>query len=203
MADAVKAEGLVIAATDSSGNIYPFACAKNVSIDISRDFLELTPRTNSGYREYIKSRQGFTVTGDGLVKMVESNMQGFSFFDSFIKNTDTASFVAYLDLIDNQGNYKLYRFNCILQQINLTSTPGQFGQYSFTLQGTGGFTELTIVDSYTVSGGTITGRSTSTHKLVAIGYGGRWYYNYVVVGTTITLGTSLNGTVVKAAYIAL
>jgi hypothetical protein len=71
------------------------------------------------------------------------------------------------------------------------------------LQVTGGFTELTVVDTYTVSSGTITGRSTSTHKLVAVGYGGKWYYNYSVVGTTITLGTALNGTSVVAAYITL
>jgi hypothetical protein len=29
MAEAVKAEGLVIAVTNSSGGVYPFACAKD------------------------------------------------------------------------------------------------------------------------------------------------------------------------------
>ena len=202
MADVVKAEGLVIAATDSSGNIYPFACAKNSSITIVRDFLETAAKTSGPYREYLKSRMTYTVTGDGLVKMAESNMLPVTFFDPFIKNTDT-SFVAYLDLIDFQGNYKVYKFGCIIQELTLSSPVGRFGQYNFTLQGTGPITELTIVDTYVVSGGTITGRSTATHKLVAIGIDGKWYYNYVVVGTTITIGTAFNGKTVKAAYMAL
>lgn len=202
MADIVRAEGLVIAATDASGNVYPFACAKNSSIAIKRDLLELTPKTNTAYRDYIKSRQTFTVSGDGLVKMAESNMIPITFFDTFIKNTDQ-SFVAYLDMIDYQGNYKLYKFGCIFLELSLSSSASQFAQYNFTLQGTGAITELTIVDSYVVSGGTITGRSTATHKLVAVGIEGKWYYNYVVVGTTITIGTSFNGKTVKAAYIAL
>jgi len=53
--------------------------------------------------------------------------------------------------------------------------------------------------------GKITGRDTAVYKLVAIGYGGKWYYNYVVTSPSagvyeITMGTSLNGTSVKAIY---
>jgi hypothetical protein len=210
MADAVKAEGLVIAATDASGNVYPFACTKDVSINITRDFLELTPKTNTIYREYIKGRQSYTITGNGLVKIVESSTQPITFFDGFIEGTDTVvagttnSFVGYLDMIDAQNNYKLYKFGCIFQDLTLTSSVGQNAQYSFTLQGNGPITELTVVDTYTVSSGTIPARSTATHKLVAVGYRGKWYYNYTVsAGPVITLGTSLNGVSVVAAYIAL
>jgi len=38
MGDVVKSEGLVIAVTDTSGNVYPFACTKDATINISRDF---------------------------------------------------------------------------------------------------------------------------------------------------------------------
>jgi len=212
MADVVRAEGLVIAATDSSGNVYPFACAKNVSLSISRDFFELAPKTSSAvaFRSYIKNKTTFSVTGDGLIKLVESNMLPVTFFDGFIEGTDstiagsTDSFVAYIDFIDAQNNYKLYKFGCIFQDLSLTSTAGQHAAYSFTLQGNGAITELTIVDTYTVSGGTIPARSTATHKLVAVGYRGKWYYNYTVsAGPVINLGTSLNGVSVVAAYIAL
>jgi hypothetical protein len=203
MADAVRAEGLVIAATDASGNVYPFACTKDVSINITRDMLELTPKSNTIFREYIKNRQTFTVSGNGLVKMVESNTQPITFFDGFIEGTDNM-FVAYLDMIDAQNNYKLYKFGCIFQDLTLTSSVGQNAQYSFTLQGNGAITELTVVDTYTVSSGTIPARSTSTHKLVAVGYRGKWYYNYTVsAGPVINLGTSLNGVSVVAAYVAL
>lgn len=202
MADLVKTEGLVLAITDGSGNTYPFACAKNSTLSISKDLIELAPKTNGKYREYLGGRQTATISGDGLVKMSENTMHGITFFDPFIKATDT-SYVGYVDFIDVQNNYKLYKFTCIIQDLSITSTYGGNTSYNFTLQVTGGFTDLTVVDTYVVSGGTITGRSTSTHKLVAVGYRGKWFYNYTVVGTTITLGTSLNGTTVIAAYIAL
>lgn len=202
MADLVKTEGLVLAITDGSGNTYPFACAKNSTLSISKELIELAPKTNGKYKEYLGGRQTATIGGSGLIKMSQSVMHPITFFDSFIEATDT-SYVGYVDFIDAQNNYKLYKFTCIIQDLSIDSTYGGIPSYNFTLQVTGGFTELTIVDTYVVSGGTITGRSTATHKLVAIGYSGKWYYNYTVVGTTITLGASLNGTTVIAAYIAL
>ena len=203
MADIVKTEGLVLAITDSSGNVYPFACANNSSISITKDLIELAPKTNTNYREYINGRQTATISGSGLVKIVQSNMQPITFFDSFIEATDT-SYIGYLDLIDPQNNYKLYKFSCILQSLTLDSSYSGTPTYNFTLQVTGTFTELTVVDTYTVTAGTITARSTATHKLVAVGYGGKWYYNYnVSAGPVINLGSSLNGTSVVAAYIAI
>jgi len=203
MADVVKAEGLVIAYTDSSGNIYPLACAKNASIQITRELLELVPKSNNTFKRYIPSKRSFTISGSGLVKLVGTNQQGLDFFDDMFTTTDT-NYVAYLDIIDAQNNYKVYQFNCYISDITLDSTIGNFANYSYTLQGNGAFTELTIVDTYTVASGTITARSTSTHKLVAVGYGGQWYYNYTVsAGPVINLGASLNGTSVVAAYILL
>ena len=203
MADLVKTEGLVLAITDGSGNVYPFACTNNSSISINKDLIELAPKTNTNYREYISGRQTATITGSGLVKISQTNMHPVTFFDAFIEATDT-TYIGYLDLIDPQNNYKLYQFSCIIQALTLDANYGNTPTYNFTLQVTGDFTELTVVDTYTVSGGTITARDTSTHKLVAVGYGGKWYYNYTVsAGPVINLGTSLNGTSVVAAYIAI
>lgn len=207
MANAVKAEGLVIAVTNASGNVYPFACAKDSNITISRDVIELAPKTNGVYREYIKNRQSYTVTGSGLVKIVESNMQPISFFDDFIDGVDT-NVVCYLDMIDSSNNYRVYQFNAIINELTLASNIGAYGQYNYSLQGTGPFTELSVVDTYTVTSGKITARSTTTHKLVAIGFGGAWYYNYTVTDEgggvySITIGTAYNGVSVKAVYIAI
>lgn len=203
MADIVKTEGLVLAITDGSGNTYPFACANNSSLSITKDLIELAPKTNTNYREYIQGRQTATISGSGLIKMSQSNMHPIVFFDAFIEAIDT-TYVGYLDLIDPQNNYKLYKFSCIIQSLSLDSSYSGIPSYNFSLQVTGGFTELTIVDTYTVAAGTITARSTTTHKLVAVGYGGKWYYNYVVdAGPVITLGSSLNGTSVVAAYILI
>lgn len=207
MADVVKAEGLVLAYTDGSGNIYPFACAKDSSISISKEFIELAPKTNGVFREYISGRSGYTLSGSGLVKVSESFMQPITFFDSFIEGTAT-SFIGYLDIIDAQGNLKVYKFSCFIQSLNLSSSATGFAQYDYSLQGTGPITEVSVIDTYTVASGKITGRSTATHKLVAIGYGGKWYYNYSVTTPgggvyEIIMSTALNGTSVKAVYIAL
>lgn len=207
MAEVVTSEGLVIAATDASGNVYPFACTKNATLSITSDFLEIAAKTNGVFREYLKGRQSFTVSGSGLVKMSQSYFQPITFFDSFIEGSDT-SFICYIDLIDKTGNYKVYKFSCFVQSLTLESSTGQNATYSFTLQGTGPMTEITVVDSYTVSSGKITARNTATHKLVAVGIAGVWYYNYTVTNEgggvfTITIGTSYNGQTVKAAYLTL
>jgi predicted secreted protein len=207
MAEAVKAEGLVIAVTNSSGGVYPFACAKDSTITISRDVIELAPKTNNIYREYIKGRQSFIISGSGLVKLAESNMQPITFFDDYFDGTDS-EVVCYLDIIDTSNNYRVYQFNAIITELALASNVGAIGQYNYSMQGSGPFTELTVVDTYSVSSGKITARSTSTHKLVAVGFGGKWYYNYTVTDEgggvfTITIGTAYNGVSVKAVYIAL
>ena len=206
MAEVVTAQGLVLAFTNASGNVYPFACTKDATISITRDFLELAPRTNGVFREYLPNRSSFSISGSGLVKMAQSNLQPITFFDNFIEGSD-AAFVGYLDMIDASGNYKVYEFDCIIQDLSLSSSIGQNSSYNFTLQGTGPLTEITTVDSYTVSSGSITGRDTATFKLVAVGIEGTWYYNYTVTGTsptfTISIGSSFNGKVVKAVYIAL
>lgn len=207
MADAVKSEGLVLAVTNASGNVYPFACSRNATLSITRDFIELAPRTNGIFREYLANRTSFTVSGSGLIKMSESYLQPFTFFDSFIEGSDT-EFIAYLDIIDPQGNYKVYQFTCIIQDLSIDSSVGNYGTYNYTLQGTGPITEITTVDSYVVSSGKITARSTSTYKLVAVGIEGQWYYNYTVTNEgggvfSITVGTSFNGKTVKAAYISI
>jgi len=202
MADVVKAEGLVIAYT-LNDDVYPLACAKNASLTVSRDFLELAPKTNGLYREYIPARRNFTISGSGLMKLAQDYMHPFAFFEEFFTGTDV-KYTAYLDIIDAQNNYRVYEFDCYIQDLTLDSTVGSNVTYSYNIQGSGNFRELTIVDTYTVSGGTIPARNPATHKLVAVGYGGKWYYNYTVTGSfVITLGASLNGTSVVAAYIAL
>lgn len=207
MAEAVLSEGLVLAVTNASGGVFPFACAKNATLSISRDTLELAPRTNGVFREYIQNRMSFTVSGNGLVKMAESNMQPITFFDTFIEGTDQ-EFLCYLDMIDKTGNYKVYQFTAFITSLSISSSVNEFGSYDYTLQGTGPLVEITTVDSYTVASGYITGRNTATFKLVAVGIEGKWYYNYTVTSPSagvfeINIGTSFNGKTVKAAYISI
>lgn len=206
MAEIVKTEGLVIA-YEYNGNVYPLACSKNSSITINSEFYELAPKTNNIFREYIINRKTFSISGSGLVKLSETSKHPFDFFNNFMLGTDD-KFIANLDIIDSSNNYAAYSMNCYISSLTLDSTFGANPSYSFSLQGSGALTLLTEDDTYTVSSGKITGRNTSTYKLVAIGYGGKWYYNYVVTNPSvgvyeISMGTALNGTSVKAIYKAL
>lgn len=207
MADTLKAEGLVLTATYSNGDVFPFACAKNSSINVSRDFIELAPKTSGYFREYIIGRIGFTISGSGLIKLIQPYMNAFPFLDQFILNIDT-TFKAYLDFIDNQNNYKVYKFDCIMQDLTLDSTIGSTPTYDFTLQGTGPIELINVVDQAVVASGVITGRDPLLYKLTAVGYQGKWYFNYTVTEPTpgnfvISLGSGLNGVTVTASYLAL
>lgn len=207
MADTLKAEGLVLTATYSNGDVFPFACAKNSSINVSRDFIELAPKTSGYFREYIINRIGFTISGSGLIKLQQSYMQPYYFFDQFVLNIDT-TFKAYLDFIDNQNNYKVYKFDAIMQDLTLDSTIGATPTYDYTLQGTGPIELINVVDQYTVASGVITSRNPANFKLTAVGYQGKWYFNYVVTEPSagvfvISLGSGLNGVTVTASYLSL
>lgn len=207
MADTLKAEGLVLTATYSNGDVFPFACAKNTSINVSRDFIELAPKTSGYFREYIINRIGFTISGTGLIKLQQSYMQPYYFFDQFVLNIDT-TFKAYLDFIDNQNNYKVYKFDAIMQDLTLDSTIGATPTYDYTLQGTGPIELINVVDQYTVASGVITSRNPANFKLTAVGYQGKWYFNYVVTEPSagvfvISLGSGLNGVTVTASYLSL
>lgn len=207
MADVLKAEGLVLTATYSNGDVFPFACAKNSSINVSRDFIELAPKSNSRFREFLINRTSFTISGSGLIKLIQSYMNAFYFFDEFMLNVDL-KFKAYLDFIDNQNNYKVYKFDCMMQDLTLDSTIGAVPTYSYTLQGTGPIELINVVEQHIVTGGVIPAQNPLLFKLTAVGYQGKWYFNYVVTEPTvgvfvINLGTGLNGVTVTASYLAL
>lgn len=210
MADTLKAEGLVIAAMDSSNNVYPFACATNSSITINGETLEIATISNNSFRSFVSGRQSFTVSGSGLAKMTETSMNGINFFDNFITGTNT-KFKCFLDLIDNQNNYQSYEFQVIITSLTLDSTYGTFPTYSYTLQGASPITDTLIRDQDVVVSGKVTAAAGSEpggiYKLVAVGYGGKWYFNYAVTldGITpiINLGSALNGVTVTHAYTAI
>jgi len=207
MANVLKSEGLVLAATYTDGSVYPFACAKNSTLNISRDFLELAPKTNTYYREYVQGRMTYTLSGSGLIKLQQPYMQPHYFFDEFIRSEDT-KFKAYLDMLDDSNNYKVYKFDCWISEYSLESSASSTPSYNFTLQGNGPIELINVVDQYVVSSGKITGRDTAAFKLTAVGYNGKWYFNYTVANPSagvweINLGAALNGTTVTASYLAL
>lgn len=202
MADVVKAEGLVITYT-KNGKVYPLACTKNATLSISREFLQLAPKTDGKFREVIPYKRSYTISGTGLLKLVGTYMQDFNMFDLF-GSSDTL-YTCYLEIIDNQNNFQVYKFQCYFSDISLESTSGtNFATYSYTLQGTGPFTAVTQYSSQTVSSGQVTASDPDVYRLVGVGIDGKWYFNYTVEGTSpnfyINIGTSFNGKTAVMAY---
>lgn len=205
MADVVKAEGLVIA-YQRSGNVYPLACTKNATLSINREFLQLASKTSGKFREVIPYKRSFSISGTGLLKLSGTYMQDFNMFDLF--GSSDVLYTAYLDIIDNQNNFQVYKFQCYFSDISLESTSGSnFATYSYTLQGTGAFTSITTYSSQTVTSGQVTANDPDVYKLVAVGIGGKWYYNYTVSGTSpnfyINIGTQFNGQTATMAYFSI
>jgi hypothetical protein len=206
----VKASGLVIAFTRDDGKVYPFACAKDTSITITRDMIELAPKSNNYFRRFIPGKRTFTVSGTGLVKLVYQGAQlGLDYFDDMFTTTNT-NFVAYLDIINGYSEYKVYQFNCYISELTLDSVVNGFASYSYTLQGNGAFNEISEVDQENVgafTSGLVTARNYNDWQLVAVGYRGEWYYSYNVLliegNYYLDLGPGLNGVRVTMAYIPI
>jgi hypothetical protein len=203
MGSIIKAEGLVLAINDGT-NIYPIGCAKNTSITLTADYHELAPKTNNLFREYLPNRRSFTVSGSGLNKLSENYKHTLTFFQGFATGTDTI-YTAYMDAIDDTNVYAVFEFQCYISSLTLESTIGSNSTYSFTLQGTGPFVQISDADTYTVTSGSIPGRNTSVYRLLGIGYDGEWHYNFSVINPsvgvyTIVMGSDLNGKSVRAVY---
>ena len=203
MGDVIKAEGLVLAINDGT-NIYPIGCAKNTSITLTADYHELAPKTNNLFREYLPNRRSFTVSGSGLNKLNENFKHTLTFFQGFATGTDTI-YTAYMDAIDDTNVYAVFEFKCYISSLTLESTIGSNSTYSFTLQGTGPFVQISTGDINTVSSGKVTGRNPSLYRLLGVGFDGEWHYAYTVTSPSagvyeINLGTSLNGKSVRTVY---
>lgn len=141
MADVLQSNGLVLYVKNGAGVLQPFACAKTSTISITKDLIELAPKSSTIYRQYINGRASFTISGTGLIKVTETTANAINFFDNFIKGVDTI-YDGKFEMIDPQSNYKKYSFQCYITELTLESTLGSIPTYSFTLQGVGGFTEI-------------------------------------------------------------
>lgn len=141
MANVLQSNGLVIYLYDGEG-YSPFGCAKTSTITINRDTIELAPKSNLGYKSFIKSRNSFTVSGNGLITLFEPSKISISNFDLFIEGNDSANITGRFEMTSMSGAYKKYSFEGILTNLTLESTIGEFATYSFTIQGTGPFVEI-------------------------------------------------------------
>jgi len=212
MAYNITAEGLVMTIT-SGGNTYPVACAKDVSLNLNRSFLELAPKTNEVFREFLPERVTGTITGNALVVLEGSYSHPMTVLFSDMYDTTPTLFTITFDVLDNKTsapNYIAYETTAYLQDITLNSATGQNPSYSFTLQisgpvvpSTAGTT--TLAQQATLASGKVTAQDPASWKLFAIGINGKWYYNYVVTTPSagvyeILIPGVANGTKISILY---
>ena len=164
MADPVRGENVVFYAKLGT-SYYPFACAKEVTITQTTDKIELAPYTTGKWRSYIYGRTSGTITGSGIVKIDPGNSK-YSIFDLLNFQTDHLIILTRYTVTDAQSNQRTYDVPCLIDEVTLSGTVGQFATYSFTLTMSGDpeFNQtpindpLTDVDSwdYTATGGETT-----------------------------------------------
>jgi hypothetical protein len=212
MAYNITAEGLVMTLT-SGGNTYPIACAKDVSINLNRSFLELAPKTNEVYREFLPERVTGTITGNALVMLEGSYSHPMTVLFNDMYDTTPTLFTITFDILDNKTsapNYIAYETTAYLQDITMNSATGQNPSYSFTLQISGPIVPSTSITTTlgqqeTLASGKVTAQNPANWALFAVGINGKWYYNYTVTTTSpgvyeILIPGVANGTKISILY---
>jgi hypothetical protein len=188
MAYNITAEGLVMTLT-YDGNTYPVACAKDVSLNLSRSFLELAPKTNEVFREYHPERISGTITGNALVILEGTYSHPMTVLFQDMYDITPTLFTVTFDILDNKTsapNYIAYETTAWLQDITLNSATGQNPSYSFTLQISGPIIPSNLgggtLDTFqqTLSSGKVSAQNPSGRTLFAVGFNGKWYYSYSV-----------------------
>jgi hypothetical protein len=212
MAYNITAEGLVMTIT-SGGNTYPVACAKDVSLNLNRSFLELAPKTNEVFREFLPERVTGTITGNALVLLEGDYSHPTTVLLSDMYDTTPTLFTITFDVLDNKTsapNYIAYETTAYVQDITMNSATGQNPSYSFTLQisgpvvpSTSGTT--TLAQQATLASGKVTAQNPADWKLFAVGFFGKWYYSYVVTTPSagvfeILIPGVANGTKISILY---
>jgi len=212
MAYNITAEGLVMTLT-SGGNTYPIACAKDVSINLNRSFLELAPKTNEVFREFLPERVTGTITGNALVLLEGSYSHPTTVLFNDMYDTTPTLFTITFDILDNKTsapNYIAYETTAYLQDITMNSATGQNPSYSFTLQISGPIVPSTSITTtlgaqQTLASGKVTAQNPASWTLFAVGINGKWYYNYTVTTTSpgvyeILIPGVANGTKISILY---
>lgn len=213
MAYNIKAEGLVMTLSWND-DIYPIACAKDVSINLNRSFLELAPYNNSRFREYYPERVTGTITGNALVLLEGDYTHPTSVLFADMYNINPTLFDITFDVLDSKSsapNYIAYETKAYLQDITLNSAIGQNPSYSFTMQISGEIMPSTSGSStistnqQTLASGKVTAYNPSTTTLFAVGFNGKWYYSYSVTSPSAGVYEILipgvdNGTKITTLY---
>ena len=164
MADAVKADGIVIYHNLGSG-YFPIACGTTGTITVTTDKIELAPYTSGKWRNYEYGRTTGTISTSGLIK-VDAGIGAYSPFDLMDNLLAHQKVISKYVITDPQGNAKSYSVDCIVDEISFNTEAGGLASYNMSMTMTSDPTfeqvvvnpALTDVDSWTynATGGEVT-----------------------------------------------
>lgn len=160
---------------------YPIACAKDCSISITSDFLELAARSSTRFREYEYSRITGKMSGTGLTVIdPESNL--YTVFDLLGSQLNQTKFLVKFS-IDDGVKTKVMEANVLVEEISISGSSTDFSNYNYSFQITG---EVKISSSYV---------SDENPKIKI--------YEYTATGTISSLAVPITGTstTILLAYI--
>jgi hypothetical protein len=138
MASPVQAQAVVLYAKIGSV-YYPVACAKDVSITTTSDFLELAPRSSSIWREYEYGRITGEISGSGITK-VNAGDSLYTIFDIFGQQFSQLKFLVKYSAYDPEGNYKVFECNVLVRELNLAGSASALSNYTYSFQISGPIT---------------------------------------------------------------
>lgn len=135
MANPVQAKAVVLYAKIGSV-YYPVACAKDVSITTTAEFIELAARTSSQWREYEYGRMSGKITGSGITK-INTGGNLYSIFDVLGQQFSQLKFLVKFSAVDPDGNYKVFECRVLVEEVNISGSAAALSGYTYTLQITG------------------------------------------------------------------
>ena len=117
---------------------YPVACAKDVSITTTADLLELAPRTSSVWREFEYGKMTGTIQGSGISTITpDGNL--YTVFDLLGQQLNQLKPLVKVSVEEN-GVYKVLECRVLVSEMNVAGSASGFGNYTYSMQMTGGLT---------------------------------------------------------------
>ena len=112
----------------SGGTYYPIACAKEASITITQDTLELAPKTNHRYKKFIANRISGSITGSGITQFTST----FNIISLSTLQLAGTNVLTKFEMTEN-GVTKTYAVDCIIEEINFSASSTGFANDTFKL----------------------------------------------------------------------
>ena len=136
MALPVQAKAVVLYAKIGSV-YYPVACAKDVNITTTADFLELAARSSSVWREFEYGRLTGEISGSGITKINTGSDSLYTIFDVIGQQFSLLKFMVKFSAYDPEGNYKVFECNVLAEEINVQGSAAALSGYGYKLKITG------------------------------------------------------------------